>query len=804
MSQFEMTTEQKKSIPWRLVLIFLFFSAAIILVGISFYNTQRKRIFSEYQNNLSDISSLKIRQIEEWRTERLGDAAVICQNEPLINCIKEYFADYNKPELKRELIRWMESVYKEYDYSGVLLVDTLFKVRLSIVSNDTLAGDAISKDLESVRKDHVVIMTDLHKANCINYVHLDLVIPLLNYKSNNPVLVGIAILRVDPQKALFPLVQSWPIPGKSSETLIVRKEGDSLLYLNELKYKHNSALKMKAPLSDQNLLGAKVVNGTKGFVEGIDYRNIPVVGYLTDIPGLKWFMVAKVDKDEIQAPLKRYLIISVIGIILLILINALVFGYWIWNQQVIFYRNQLKNENDIRESEEKFNTAFLQSPVSITISSLVDNNFIDVNNIFLQDSEYSRDEVIGHTANEIAIWADETERQWILNEISEKGKIFGKIIRYRSKTGRLIYGLTSMAVVKVNGESCNLSTVINITESIETEEKLRETNEYLSNLFSYANAPIIVWDKSLTVTRFNPAFEVLSGYSKEEVVGNKIGTLFSKEKTETSIDLIKSAVSGERWETVEIEIQRKDGDTRFVLWNSANILDKDGKTVVETIAQGQDITKRKKAEEELRESENKFRQTFDLSPVGIVMVGLDKRFLRCNNSFSQSLGYKPEELIGKAIADVTFHEDIELGMDDMMSILNEEIESTQIQKRYLRKDGNIVWGEVLISLVRDHKNQAQYFLAIIQDITERRLAEESLIENERKLREAQEMAHLGFWSWDVKSGKVEWSEEVFKIFNLDPEKFIPQIDSIMSLSPWDDENQRDKELINRAMETHTG
>ncbi|MFA6403914.1 MAG: PAS domain S-box protein [Salinivirgaceae bacterium] len=90
---------------------------------------------------------------------------------------------------------------------------------------------------------------------------------------------------------------------------------------------------------------------------------------------------------------------------------------------------------------------------------------------------------------------------------------------------------------------------------------------------------------------------------------------------------------------------------------------------------------------------------------------------------------------------------------------------------------------------------------IISDITERKLVEEALKENERRLREAQKMAHLGFWNWNVKSGSVEWSDEVFNIFGLDPETFEPQIDSIMALSPWPGEHERNQELIKRTMES---
>jgi len=154
-------------------------------------------------------------------------------------------------------------------------------------------------------------------------------------------------------------------------------------------------------------------------------------------------------------------------------------------------------------------------------------------------------------------------------------------------------------IVTENREQCHVI-VIDITELKYAEEELRETNEYLTNLFNHANAPIIVWDTSMFITQFNHAFEHLSGYCTEEVIGKKIDILFSKETIESSLDLIERAISGERWETVEIEIQRKDGETRFLLCNTANILEKDNKTVVATIAQGNDITERKHGEEEIQ------------------------------------------------------------------------------------------------------------------------------------------------------------------------------------------------------------
>lgn len=137
-----------------------------------------------------------------------------------------------------------------------------------------------------------------------------------------------------------------------------------------------------------------------------------------------------------------------------------------------------------------------------------------------------------------------------------------------------------------------------ITDRKKMTDELSETKEFLENLINYANTPIIVWNKSLIIERFNRAFERLTGRLESEVVGQKIDVLFHEKSIEGYSKLIESAIMGERWETVEIEILHKNGTLKDVLWNSANIYDKDS-NLIATIAQGNDITERKVAENEL-------------------------------------------------------------------------------------------------------------------------------------------------------------------------------------------------------------
>ena len=140
------------------------------------------------------------------------------------------------------------------------------------------------------------------------------------------------------------------------------------------------------------------------------------------------------------------------------------------------------------------------------------------------------------------------------------------------------------------------------------EEELRNTDDHLRKLINYASAPIIVWNPDFTITRFNRAFEQLSGYAREEVLSGPLSILFPPDQLTDVMDLIEASRSGEHWESVEIPIRRKNGEVRITLWNSANIYAADAVTLTAVIAQGQDITERVRREQEARQDEQAARR----------------------------------------------------------------------------------------------------------------------------------------------------------------------------------------------------
>jgi signal transduction histidine kinase len=308
------------------------------------------KIKYEKQNELAAIISLKVENITKWRMEHTRDAYVFSNDLPLNKQISSFLENYNQVEIKHDLLIWMQSLIKNYDYQSILLLDDTKTVRLSFPPLDSLNNSLISPTLK-ILDYNKINFTDLHTEDDLHSIIIDLVIPLYSSDSsqkNNNTNIGTVILRINPEITLFPLIQSWPTQSKSSETLLLRREGDSVLYLNELRHQKNTALKLKLPMSNKFLPAAIAASGYEGVFEGKDYRNVQVISFLKKIPESPWFMVAKVDKDELYSPLYELIIFVSIITFLVILSLRVLIGYYLKNQLIRIYK---EHEIELKENE---------------------------------------------------------------------------------------------------------------------------------------------------------------------------------------------------------------------------------------------------------------------------------------------------------------------------------------------------------------------------------------------------------------------------------------------------------------------
>ena len=299
-----------------------------------------------------------------------------------------------------------------------------------------------------------------------------------------------------------------------------------------------------------------------------------------------------------------------------------------------------KAEEKQKESKEYLNKIInsIGDPIFVKDRN---HRFVLINDALCNLMGHLREEIIGCTDHDF-FPNDQADVFWEKDEIVfESGveNINDELITDAQGTIRDI--TTKKTLYTDNaGNQFIVGVIRDITNRKRAEDELLETRNYLENLFDYANAPIIVWDPTFRITRFNHAFEHLTGYTAEEVIGQKLDFLFPESSRDLSFSKIERTLAGEYWESVEVPILQKDGTIRIVLWNSANIYAADSKALLATMAQGTDITERKRAEEAIKESERRLADIINFLPDATLVIDRDGRVIAWNRRYRGHDGRK--------------------------------------------------------------------------------------------------------------------------------------------------------------------
>jgi len=273
----------------------------------------------------------------------------------------------------------------------------------------------------------------------------------------------------------------------------------------------------------------------------------------------------------------------------------------------------------------------------------------------------------------------------------------------------------------------SLETILVEEERKKAEDSLLKTNSYLENLINYANAPIIVWDPNFKITRFNHTFELLTGRIEAEVIGKPLDFLFPANQIKDSMSKIRKTKSGERWETVEIDILHRDNSVRTVLWNSATIFSPADHTAIATIAHGQDITERKKAEE-------RFRDLVD-STSGIVWEADAETFVfsYVSKQAERLLGYSPKDWYTPGFWAAHIHPDDRKKTVEFCLAQTKQKLDHDFTYRFISKKGQAVWLRDIVNVIVED-GKPKWLRGVMLEISLQKQIEDSLYESEEKYR----------------------------------------------------------------------
>ena len=283
---------------WSLTSLFGVVAVALPVSGYWLYRHQTQTIQSEKQSELKTIAELKAGQIVAWRGERIGDARVHSRRAFLRSAVGRWLTASGDASLSTEVAENMEFIRKTYGYENVIVAGRDGRILFSLSPHLTVLEASAKQLVSQAISSRDAVIGDLFRCPICNQVHLDVAAPILD-PDKRP--VAVLILRTDAERFLYPFVQSWPTPSRTAETLLVRRDGDDTLFLNKLRHRPDPALTLRIPLSQSDIPAVRAALGKTGAFEGRDNRGVKVLAEILPVPGSPWFMVAKVDADEIFA-----------------------------------------------------------------------------------------------------------------------------------------------------------------------------------------------------------------------------------------------------------------------------------------------------------------------------------------------------------------------------------------------------------------------------------------------------------------------------------------------------------------------
>ena len=598
------TGREGRTPPQGIILVFLGLSAAIILSGIFYYQNYGAQYRSGIEQKLTAIADLKAYDVIQWRKERQGNASVFFTNVAFSKLVYTYFHHPDDVKSLAQLGIWLNQVLKAYEYDQIILFDRTGTRRLTYPPDQQKPVDAIVQ--QQVRKalaSTQILFEDFYLSENDRQPYLNILVPILDDAADQGPL-GVLALRIDPTSFLYPYINRWPEVSQSAETLIVRREGDDVLFLNQQRFDSNAALRLRFPLTQTSLPAVKAVLGKQGIVEGVDYRGKQVIADVRPIPGSPWFMVTRMDIAEVYAPLRERLWNLILLVSALMACVAFALGL-IWRQQIAhLYHERFDAAEALRESEERYRLIVEALPLGVAIHA--DGKIIYGNNAALRMIGASNGEkLIGKPLIDF-VHPDERSLIQQLTEatfaagvqpaLTELPSIEERLIRL---DGSIVTVDASAILINYYGKPALMVLLNDITERKRAAEALYHSEERLRAFFSSGVFGAFFGDVYGNITLANDEFLRIIGYTQDDLAAGTVRWIDLTPPEFLSVD--KAAIAQAKLDGAcapyEKQYVRKDGSRVWVLVGFVLV----GPLRDDSIAFILDLTTLKQKEAEIRQ-----------------------------------------------------------------------------------------------------------------------------------------------------------------------------------------------------------
>ncbi len=345
---------QSGAFPFVPLTVFAAATLCIAIGGWHYHEYLHTAAHRSASDAIEAVASLKVRQIDAWRRERLNDARILSANLANADRIRSFLEDPSPADRGEDIARFMQLFIDNLGYRSAVLTDPDGVVRLSVGPDEPTVGAYGLALIREVTRTGRSLLSDFHRAPNVPTAHLDLCVPILVPGGEDDRCVGTYLLRIEPERFLYPTLQDWPTPSPTAETLLVRREGEDVLFLNELRHRRDAAMTLRRSVQDPELPAAAAVRGHVGSLEGRDYRGVPVMAATRAVPETPWFIVAKVDEEEAYGPLHRRTKWMGAAIAGLVLLAGLATALWWREREARLLRRHLDSERQNRILQELY------------------------------------------------------------------------------------------------------------------------------------------------------------------------------------------------------------------------------------------------------------------------------------------------------------------------------------------------------------------------------------------------------------------------------------------------------------------
>jgi PAS domain S-box-containing protein len=464
--------------PWHLLLIFFLLATGILSLGYFFYEYQTTFFQNISAAELNSIADLKVKQIITWRRDRMNDAKLIV-DDPIFASQVYDWSHGEGPLGQREKISKLLSDLNQGSYVSVALFDVQGNLRLSILEITPEFLPSIKMIALEAMHTEKIILSDLYRVPQSEEIHMNLAIPIKLKRKDKEIVVGAVVYGIDPYYFLYPTLNSWPNPSKTAEVVMVRREiaANEIVFLNEPRHWKGTPLALRKSLAETQMPSVKAVLGEEGIVRGKDYRGVSVLAANRIIPDSPWYLTAKIDIAEVNAPLRRWSYL--IPILTIAMMSAAGLGVaLIWrNRDVQLYRQQYESELERRALSLRYEYLTKYANDIILVMDK-DWKIIEANDLAVDSYGYSRDELFSLHLSDLFVDSRHsvTEPEQ-MEEEARDGLRFEGI--NRRKDGTTFPAEISASLVEMGDKRIYQSIIRDISERKLKEKILQESEQQL-------------------------------------------------------------------------------------------------------------------------------------------------------------------------------------------------------------------------------------------------------------------------------------------------------------------------------------